>query len=392
MVAMSEQQRWELTWSLQGHAARTLCYVEGQLRRGESAMAKRAPRKTARNKKIAAMKISLRTMLPRVLKETGIPDEQSLNSTIGHKTDYVIDLKNEVILSPDHYVALWTEGFKTHIENGGADGFGELFAMVKASPALKKYLDTFLRRSYLKHYDELYKKRPQVEEAELWIGQNHADYGLLVAPRFVGGDWENDESEIRHFKPRYWTIGHVLSTGLVVPGKKAVIPFADVDAYLTFFEHVLVRGTASSHQHGIASLYSDFVRCSSTPENIPLLIPELRYDGRAAKHKYRLDFCVLDAETMSKVGFELSPWSSHGLITGTKSKSQHEINEEAKANFEKEMRKHKNFYKKHGVFALIYTDSDLAKPDEIFADIQACLEPREPGKQLSFNMIEDLFK
>jgi hypothetical protein len=95
---------------------------------------------------------------------------------------------------------------------------------------------------------------------------------------------------------------------------------------------------------------------------------------------------------MSKVGFELSPWSSHGLITGTKSKSQHEINEEAKANFEKEMRKHKNFYKKHGVFALIYTDSDLAKPDEIFADIQACLEPREPGKQLSFNMIEDLFK
>ena len=75
-------------------------------------MAKRDPRKTARNKMIEAMQTDLRAILPKVLEETGFDDERTLNATIGHKTNFVIDLKNEVINSPEHYVALWTEGFK----------------------------------------------------------------------------------------------------------------------------------------------------------------------------------------------------------------------------------------------------------------------------------------
>ena len=215
---------------------------------------------------------------------------------------------------------------------------------------------------------------------------------MLVSPRFTSGDWENDESkEVRHFKARYWTIGHALATGFVIPGKEARIPFADVDAYLTFFEHVLVRSTASSHQKAIAAMYSAFVKDSPAPLDVPLLIPEFRYEGRVPKHKYRLDFCVIDADTMDKVGFELSPWSTHGLLTGTKVKTQKQINDEAQGNFEKEMKKHKNFFKKHGVFALIYTDSDLANPDVVFADIKTYLERRKPAKQLSFQLLEEFF-
>jgi len=47
-------------------------------------MAKRDPHKTVRNKRIVTMKTTLRKLLPVVLPETGIPNEQSLNSTIGH--------------------------------------------------------------------------------------------------------------------------------------------------------------------------------------------------------------------------------------------------------------------------------------------------------------------
>jgi hypothetical protein len=54
----------------------------------------------------------------------------------------------------------------------------------------------------------------------------------------------------------------------------------DVDAYLTFFEHVLVRKTVSMHQKAIAALYCDFVRESDDPVSIPSLIPELRYEVR----------------------------------------------------------------------------------------------------------------
>jgi hypothetical protein len=354
-------------------------------------MAKRDPRKTARNKKIERMKDKLRSMLPRVLKETGLSDEQSLNSTIGHKTDFVLDLKSDVITSPDHYVELWMEGFKRQMAKGGDGGFRDLFDMVKASPAMKRYLLLFLQRSYLKHYEELSKRRPEVEQAELWIGENHADYGLLVAPRFAKGDWENDKSEIRRFKPEYWTIGHVLTTGLVVPRKNSVMNFPKVDDYLKFFENVLVRGTASSHQKAIAARYAEYVRNSASPESIPLLIPELRYNGRAKKHEYRLDFCVIDAATMDTVGFEFSPWSTHGQLKSTKHKTQKQINDEAKANFEKEIRKCKRFFEKHGVYTLTYTDSDLIDPNAVFADIQGYLEPREPAQQLSFHLIDDFF-
>jgi len=356
-------------------------------------MAKRDPQKTARNKMIETMKEQLRAMLPQVLQETGIPSEASLNAKIGGKSDEFLDLKNEIISSPEHYVLLWMEGFKQHLSTTGYQtAYDGLFDQIKNSPAFKAYLDIFLRRSYLKHYEELYRKRPAVNEAEVWIGQNNADWGLLVSPRFANGRWENDKSEIRHFKPVYWSIGHVLETGLVVPDKDERMSFATVKEYLTFFEHVLVRQTASPYQKAIASKYSTHVHAAEDPLRVPLLIPEYRYEGRIAKHKYRLDFTIITPETMDKVGFELSPWSTHGLLTGTKGKTQKQINEEASGNFDKEMAKHKAFFKKHGIFSLIYTDADLADIDAVFADAETYLTPPNPKKQLSFHYINDFFK
>lgn len=53
-------------------------------------------------------------MLPTVLKETDIANEQSLNTIVGHKTDFFIDLKNGIINSPEQYVLLWMQGFKNN--------------------------------------------------------------------------------------------------------------------------------------------------------------------------------------------------------------------------------------------------------------------------------------
>ena len=231
-----------------------------------------------------------------------------------------------------------------------------------------------------------------MHEAEVWIGQNSANYGLLVAPRFTRGDWENDKSEIRHVKPRYWTIGHVLTTGLVIPGKHKKMKFANVDSYLDFFENVLVRQTKSVYQVDLAERYSECVRASPEPLKVPLLIPELRYAGRDTKHRYRLDFCIIDPISLEKIGFELSPWSTHGELTGTKGKTQAQINAEASANFDKEMKKHKDYYRKHGIFALIYTDADLADTTQIFADIRESLKSELVADQLNFHLLSGFFR
>jgi hypothetical protein len=230
-----------------------------------------------------------------------------------------------------------------------------------------------------------------VKDAEIYIGQENAKYGILVTPRFMNGQWENDKSEIRHFRKQYWSIGHLLETGFVVPGRKDKMTFRDVPDYLNFFQNVLVRNSGSKYEMEIAEIYTDYVLNHERPENIPLLIPELRYDGLAKSHKYRLDFTIIEPVELNKIGFELSPWSSHGYLKKVKGLTQKEINDMAQDNFEKEMKKHKDFFRRHGIFALIYTDSDLSDPEKIFIDIKRYLEPKTSSKQLKLHILDDFF-
>jgi hypothetical protein len=339
------------------------------------------------------MKNQLRDLLPTVLKETGFEDEASLNAKIGGKADEFLDLRNEVIHSPTDYAARYCQGFKNRLKNGSGfkTRYDNLYDALKDSKSAQQYMMLFLERSYLNHFDELSKLRPTVEDAAIWIGQNAADYGLLVSPRFAKGDWENDKSEIRHFKPKYWSIGHVMETGLVIPGKKKALTFESVEKYLDFFEEVLVRHSKSKYQIDIAERYRNYALAADDPLTVPLLIPELRYGGRDAKHKYRLDFCLIDGTTMERIGFEFSPSSSHATIVDTKNKTQKQINAEVAANFEKEMAKHKAYFKKFGIFVLIYTDSDLADMDGVFNDIKKYLTPVESQTELNFHVLDNFF-
>lgn len=355
-------------------------------------MAPRDKLKTERNKMIRHMSAELRAILPQVLSDARLPDELTLNAIIGSKADEFIDLKNDIISTPEEYVTIWMDALIAQCSSTPSNSkYNILFNNVRRSDTYIKYLHLFLRRSFLKHYEELYRNRPTVVEAEVWVGQNHANYGLLVTPRFANGAWENDKSEIRRFKPRYWSIGHVLETGLVIPDKDERMLFRNVGEYLTFFKNVLVRSAGSTHQAAIADLYCNFVKAVDRPNDVPLLIPEFRYDGVASKHLYRLDFTVIHPFTMDKVGFELSPWSSHGRLTNTKGKTQKQINDEAAVNFRKEVEKQKAFFKKHGVTVLIYTDPELADSTKIFSEIAVHLNPESDPEQYSFKAFEDYF-
>ena len=247
-----------------------------------------------------------------------------------------------------------------------------------------------MKRSYLKHFDELSKNRPIVEDAELWIGQKNANYGLLICPRFKAGKWENDKSEIRSFNKAYWTIGHVMHTGLVIPGKEKIFKFTDVEQYLLFFQDTLVRNSGSQYEYAIAGHYCDFVRAHSTPDSVPLLIPEFRYAGLLEKHVYRLDFLVVNPYTLDRIGFELSPWSTHGHLAKIAGLTQKKINEMASDNFAKEMKKHRSYFKEHNVVTLIYTDEALADTKALFTEeIMPYLAPEKPPAQLSFEIMEE---
>lgn len=110
----------------------------------------------------------------------------------------------------------------------------------------RDYLYLFLQRTFLRHINSYTKARPKIEESEIWIGQNNADYGILITPKFNGENWGNDKSEIRHFNKKYWSIGHVLETGLLVPFSKSKFKFKTTEEYLNFFKNVIVRNSGSN--------------------------------------------------------------------------------------------------------------------------------------------------
>ena len=267
-----------------------------------------------------------------------------------------------------------------------------IWTNLKRHNTFRKYTILFLRRSYLKHFDELSKNRPLLKDAEIWIGQENANYGLLISPRFRNGRWENDKSEIRAFNRPYWTIGHVIRTGLVIPGKNKIFEFSDIDQYLLFFQETLVRNSGSKYEYELAGHYCDYVRQQDNPEMVPLLIPEFRYAGLENTHIYRLDFLTINPYTLNKVGFELSPWATHGYLSKIGGLTQRKINEMAADNFAKEMRKHRAYFKEHGVFCLIFTDDLLKDTKALFKEeIRQYLTPEKTQVQLSFQIMEEFF-
>lgn len=185
-------------------------------------MATRDPEKTARNRKIAAMTADLEKILEEVLNETGLQSNKSVHAVYGGKFADYIDMQNQVIHSPDHFVALYLEGFKRAAEERPSSAHGRNFQLLQQCPRLQEYLYIFLQRVYLRNYEALSKNRPQADDAIIWIGQRNAEYGIAVTPRFNrrSSQWENDKSEIRHFDKLYWSIGHILRTGLVIPGRE----------------------------------------------------------------------------------------------------------------------------------------------------------------------------
>lgn len=355
-------------------------------------MTKRDPNQTARNRMIKEIKIKLRELLPTVLSDLKLDNEQSLNAIIGSKTDEFLDLKNDVIRSPEEFISHWLQGLKKSAIEDGVAKHALIWNQLKKYESYRKYLHLFLRRSYLTHYDELSKNRPAVEDAEIWIGQQNANYGLLVSPRFKDGKWENDKSEIRAFNKVYWTVGHVMETGPVIPSKNKIFKFSDIEQYLLFFQDTLVRNSGSSYEYEIAGYYCDYVRNQDAPELVPLLIPEFRYASLLRKHIYRLDFMVINPYTLSKVGFELSPWSTHGYLAKISGLTQAEINKMASDNFAKEMRKHRAYFKEHNVVCLIYPDELLADTKKLFDnEIEPYLKPEKLQYQLSFQLMEEFF-
>lgn len=250
-----------------------------------------------------------------------------------------------------------------------------------------EYFEIFIRRYFLRKQNELSKKKPKEEMYELWFGDNNNCYGLMITPvyrysfkekRYI---WENDKSEIRKVGFHYWSIAHVLETGLIDKEKDENILFSDVESIITFYKNIFYDKTQSKYEKAIMLRYFELLRTTTDYDNVAFLIPELRL-LKEKEHKYRLDFTVSSAEDITRnIGFELSPDSTHAYTQNIEQKNYTEILREEIQRWEKEIGKRNDYYEKFNIHVKTFMEKDLQDIDECFEIMKRyiCFEENEKG-------------
>ncbi len=313
---------------------------------------------------------------------SSVPSLQSMKTTIGSKNNTYADCVHNEFPSPDSFYAKWLSGLLDHcgdiVHYGPKGPYKDILIEMMRYDVCKKYIKLFLARNYYRNYKPRKRYKPEPELWEVWFGENKLFWGIMISPVFRNGRWTNDVSEIRRAGYEYWTIGHVLNTGIVVPGNPNPFIFYNLDTFISFYAQIFMRLSQSQYEQAIMERYLLFVKTSASPLDIPLLIPEFRFYKDESEHRYRLDFTILNPYTRQKIGFELSPQSTHMAISGMKSegKTQKQLNEELRLKWEKEMSKRNEYFATYGISIITFTDSMLQNIDNCFGTIVSYLVKR----------------
>jgi hypothetical protein len=304
---------------------------------------------------------------------------------IGGKNNSYVDSINSKFVDFNDFFARWIKGLTdTYSEeyNWVIKFYGEIkydkasFRNVRylQDDLIFEYVRIFLERNFIRNLRARTREKPDKELWQTWFGYA-LTYGILITPVRREGVWTNDVSEIRRANYNYWTLGHLLETGIIDDALDNPTKFNSIQELLDFYLSVLKRLSKSDYEKEIMDLYVGYIKQSGNPKEEPFLIPELRYEGKEPNHKHRLDFTILNSHTMELMGFEISPASSHVHVQGLKEKQQ-KVNIELSAKWEKEMDKRNEYFKKFGITTITFTDYRLKDIESCFKDIESFLKRR----------------
>lgn len=315
---------------------------------------------------------------------------QQMHAHVGRNNNTFVDSVRMQFHSPEDFIARWLNGLTQQVMErkdaiarrrrfGDRKRTEEIIPEMLQDQFLHNYIHLFLERNFYRNFEARVRAKPDQNLWQVWFGSGQLVWGLLISPAHRFGEWTNDKSQMRRENYAYWTVEHVLETGLIAPESEKPVMFSDVEAFLTFYQTVLARVSNSQYEQAISDRYLAYIRKNEYPGAVPLLIPELRYAGKEVKHLYRLDFSVLNPYTMKMVGFEISPASSHMSIAGSTKKAQKVLNEELSAKWGKEADKRNAYFEKFGITTITFTDKDLADIDQCWEYIRQALEERSSG-------------
>ena len=313
----------------------------------------------------------------------------SLHGRIGCRNTTFVDSINLQFSDPYHFLTLWLKGLMDTIEateesqrqkyRGNVyqnTSEHKLLRLLK-DPLVREYTFLFLVRNFYRQFDARTRFKPDQILWSMWFGDSRKlVWGLIIAPAYRDNGWTNDKSEIRRASYSYWTVEHIMETGLIDPSSRYPVRFSTINEFITFYRSVLKRLSNPTYEQGIADRYIAYLSNSSDVYEEPFLIPELRYAGLDEPHRYRLDYTVLNSHVMKSMGFELSPASTHSSISGITKKTQKELNEDLSKQWAKEMQKRNDYFSGFGISTITFTDDELQDLDRCFSLIAQYLSER----------------
>ncbi|WP_090246527.1 hypothetical protein [Lishizhenia tianjinensis] len=305
---------------------------------------------------------------------------QRFNGLFGGKNNTYVDSVRTQFTDFNDFYSQWLKGVTDHYEERYYNGkaVNNHNAVLLKDAEIEKYVRIFLERNFYRNLKERTRSKPDERLWTIWFGYNLV-FGLLIAPRYIQGVWNNDKSEIRRVNYKYWTLGHVISEGFVDNNTDSTFKIRNLREFEAVYISILKQLSNSQYEKEIYDRYIQYLKDSTNYLEEPLLIPELRYNGLDKKHKYRVDFTVLNAHTMDYVGFEISPASSHMSVLKLKEK-QKAVNEELSIKWGKEMDKRNDYFKDFGITIITFTDESLMDIDNCWLQIENILKRRANEK------------
>lgn len=317
---------------------------------------------------------------------------QRFNGLFGGKNNIYVDSVRTQFSDFNDFYSQWLKGLIDQFEERRVWSIQKNHnALLLKDPEIENFVRIFLERNFYRNLKERTRLKPNEQLWSIWFGYK-VIFGLLLAPKNINNEWIIDKSEIRRAEYDYWTIGHIFKEGLIDNDYRKALTIKNLGQFENIYLSILKKLSNSNYEKEIFDRYIGYLRKSKNIESEPFLIPEVRYAGLDYKHKYRLDFTILNPHAYQYTGFEISPSSSHMNIKGYKSK-QKEINQELSEKWHKEMSKRNDYFDSFGITTVTFTEQMLTDFDTCWNIIEKKLKGRLSKKTSildQINRIKDI--
>jgi len=313
------------------------------------------------------------------------------NGLFGGKNNTYVDSVRTQFSDFNDFYAQWLKGVINQYEKRLRYGPQlDHNAVLLKDPEIEEFLRLFLERNFYRNLRARTRLKPEEQLWSVWFGYNVV-FGLLIAPLYVCDKWIINKSEIRRANYEYWTIGHVFQEGLIDNDSEKPFVISTLEQFESVYLSIFKRLSTSKYEKLICEKYVEYLKASNNIEDEPFLIPEVRYAGIKERHKYRLDFTILNPHTQQYIGFEISPSSSHMSIKGYKEK-QKDVNEELSEKWNNEMSKRNEYFERFGITTITFTEKMLEDFDKCWKQMKNILSSRSVDKTSIHDQLQRIRK